>query len=601
LIGVDALFAGALALEDAGRFDEALENYRRLLAQASGHADAWHNQGLLLARLGRLAEAEQSHRAYAQAHPQSVRARSDLADVLLALGRYEEALEALDHDLEPGARDGPGLVRRGLALSCLRRFDEARATFALARSRFPVEVARFTARVAPGAELDAMLSPENIFLERGYAALGHCDWSGWEALVAEARRAASATDVVLEPAIAFMARLLPLTGAERHDVARHIAVRIESRVAALPPPAPRQRARIRVGILSPDFREHLNAYLLLPLFELADRQRFELYAYSLMAEDGSAARARVHTASDVFRDLHAVSDEQAAAAIRGDDIDILLDVAGHTTGGRFGIVARRPARVQVEYLGFSASMASRRVDYAIVDRIVASQDAEWSETLVYLPHTWFLYDYRAPVPETKLTRADYGLPAEAFVYCAFHRAEKISPDLFELWMRILAQVPESVLWCLELSETAKGNLRREAAKRGIDPARLVFAPFEPRHGDRYLPRQRLGDLMLDSLYHNAMTTACDALGSGLPVLTLKGSALAARGGASFVTAAGLPELVVPDREAYVAEAIEIARDPKRLVKYREKLLSREGPLFDTTARVRELEACFVGMLGSSQP
>lgn len=597
MIGVDALFAGALALEDAGRFVEALEHYRRLLVQAPGHADAWHNQGLLLARLGRLEEAEQSHRAYVQAYPRSARARSDLADVLLALGRYEEAIDALEF----AAQDGPALVRRGLALSCLRRFDEARTTFALAQSRFPAEVARFVARVAPGAELEAMLSPESIFLERAYAALGQCDWSGWDALVAEARRAASATGLVLEPAVAFMVRLLPLTGAERHKVARHIAARIESRVAALPPPAPRQRTHIRVGILSPDFREHLNAYLLLPVFELADRKRFQLYAYSLMADDGSAARARVRTASDVFRDLHAVSDEQAAAAIRGDDIDILLDVAGHTTGGRFGIVARRPARLQVEYLGFSASVASRRVDYAIVDRIVASQDAEWTESLVHLPHTWFIYDFRAPVPATKLTRADYGLPADAFVYCAFHRAEKISPDLFELWMRILAQVPESVLWCLELSEAAKGNLRREAAKRGIDPARLVFAPFEPRHGDRYLPRQRLGDLMLDSLYHNAMTTACDALGSGLPVLTLKGSALAARGGASFVAAAGLPELVVPDREAYVTEAIAIARDPKRLGKYREKLLSREGPLFDTAARVRELEACFIGMLDSSQP
>ncbi len=599
MIGIDALFARALALEDAGRLDEALEHYRQLLIQAPVHADAWHNQGLLLARLGRLEKAEQSHRAYLQAHPQSMRARSDLADVLLALARYDEAIEALERGVELAAQDGPALVRRGLALSCLRRFDEARATFALARSRFPAEVARFVARVAPGAELDAMLSPENIFLERAYAALGQCDWSGWDALVGEARRAASATDVVLEPAIAFMARLLPLTGAERHDVARHIAVRTESRIAALPPPAPRQRTRIRVGILSPDFREHLNAYLLLPLFELADRKRFELYAYSLMADDRSTARARLRAASDVFRDLHGVSDEQAAATIRGDDIDILLDIAGHTTGGRFGIVARRPARLQVEYLGFSASMASTRVDYAIVDRIVASQDAEWSERLVYLPHTWFLYDFRAPVPATKLTRADYGLPEDAFVYCAFHRAEKISPDLFELWMRILAQVPNSVLWCHDLPETAKRNLGKEAAKRGIDPARLVFAPFEPRHGDRYLPRQRLGDLMLDSLYHNAMTTACDALGSGLPVLTLKGSALAARGGASFVSAAGLPELVVADRDAYVAEATALARDRRRLAKYREKLLSREGPLFDTAGRVRDLEACLAGMLGSS--
>jgi predicted O-linked N-acetylglucosamine transferase (SPINDLY family) len=517
-----------------------------------------------------------------------------LADVLLASGRYREALEVL-RGLD-GHEDGAALVRSGLALSCLRRFDEARATFAMARCRFPEEAERFVARVAPGGESDTMLSPENIFLARSYAALGLCDWSGWEALVTEARRAASADNLMLEPAIAFMVRLLPLTGVERHGIARHIAARIEACIEPLPRPAPRQRERIRIGVLSPDFREHLNAYLLLPLFELVDRQRFEMYAYSLMADDGSAARARVRGAAEAFRDLHAMSDEAAAAAIRQDDVDILLDVAGHTTGGRFGIVARRPARVQVEYLGFSASMGSRRVDYAIVDRITATQDAEWSEALVYLPHTWFLYDFRSPVPGVELTRRDYGLPADAFVYCAFHRAEKISPDLFDLWMRILAKVPNSVLWLLDLPEAARRNLRGEAARRGIDPSRLIYAPFEPRHGNRYLPRQRLGDLMLDSLYHTAMTTACDALGSGLPLLTMKGPAFASRAGASFLTAAGLPDLIVPDREAYVAEAVALARDPKRLASYREKLLSRSGPLFDTVARVRELENCFLGMI-----
>ena len=596
MIGGDRLFARAIALEDAGRAEEALEHYGRLLAQAPHHADAWHNRGLLLARLGRLSEAEENHRAYVQTHCESARAHSDLADVLLARGCYDAALEALEWILRRHPDDVPALVLRGVALSCLRRLHEARALFSQTRSRFPEKVARFVGRVTPGATLDQMLSPENIFLTRRYAELSQCDWSGWDGLVAEARDAAGALEVALEPAIGFMVRLLPLTGVERHAIMRHIAAPIESRSPAMPPPPPRRHQRIRIGVLSPDFREHLNAYLLLPFFELLDRERFEIYAYSLTGDDGSAARARVRTATDFFRDVHASSDEDAARTIRQDDIDILLDVAGHTTGGRFGIVARRPARYQVEYLGFSASMGSRRVDYAIVDRIVASQDGEWSEKLLYMPHTWFLYDFRAPVRQSGVKRSDYGLPDAAFVYCAFHRAEKISPDVFELWLRILAQVPNAVLWFLDLPEAAKRNLRGEAAKHGIDPGRLVFAPFEPRHGDRYLPRQRLGDLMLDSLYHTAMTTACDALGSGLPILTLKGSALAARAGASFLTAAGLPELVVSDREAYVAEAVALARDSQRLAKYREKLISREGPLFDTTARVRELENCFLGMV-----
>lgn len=594
--GADRLFARAIALEDAGRAEEALGHYGRLLAQAPDHADAWHNRGLLLARLGRLSEAEENHRAYLQAHCESARAHSDLADVLLARGSYDAALDALDWILQRHPEDVPALVRRGVALSCLRRLDEARTLFSGICSRFAEKVASFVGRVTPGAALDQMLSPENIFLTRRYTSLSQCDWSGWDGFVAEAREAAKAVEVALEPAIGFMVRLLPLTGVERHAIMRHIAAPIESRSPVMSPPLPRQHTRIRIGVLSPDFREHLNAYLLLPLFELLNRERFEIYAYSLTGDDGSAARARVRVASDFFRDVHNLSDEDAAKAIRQDDIDILLDVAGHTTGGRFGIVARRPARYQVAYLGFSASMGSRRVDYAIVDRIVASQDGEWSEKLLYMPHTWFLYDFRTPVREARATRTDYGLPEDAFVYCAFHRAEKISPDLFKLWMRILSQVPNAVLWFLDLAEEAKRNLRGEAAKRGIDPGRLVFAPFEPRHGDRYLPRQRLGDLMLDSFYHTAMTTACDALGSGLPILTLKGSALAARAGASFLTAAGLPELVVSDPEAYMAEAVALARDSQRLATCREKLVSREGPLFDTTARVRELENCFLEMI-----
>ena len=586
-----------IAQEDCAKNQEALDCYKRAIELRPQFDDALHNRGLLLARLGWWSEAEHAYREYASARPASVRAWNGLADVQLALDLYDEAVQSLDAALRLAPEDAPTLVRRGIAMACLRRFRDAQELFDSALRRSPAEAASFIQRAAPGAEAEMVLSPQNIFLSRAWAALGRCDWRGWDAFVGEMRATAGTRGVRIEPAVAFMAQHLPLSGFERHGIARRIAEQVESRVTPLPAPPPRSRSKLRIGILSPDYREHLNAYLLLPLFELADRRRFEMYAYSLSPEDGSAARARIRAAADAFRDVHAMQDRQAAQAIRADDVDLLIDAAGHTTGGRFSIIAQRPARAQALYLGFSGSLASSRVDYAIVDTVVATQDAEWSEQLLCLPHTWFLYDFRARVPETKLTRADYGLPTDAFVYCAFHRAEKISPDLFELWMRILAQVPRSVLWCLALPETAKGNLRTEAATRGIDPARLVFAPFEPRHGDRYLPRQRLGDLMLDSLYHNAMTTACDALGSGLPVLTLKGSALAARGGASLVTAAGIPELVVADREAYVAEAVALARDPKRLARYREKLFSREGPLFDTAARVRELEACLAGMVG----
>ncbi len=585
------LYAAALSFEDLGQSDAALAHYDRALGIAPQHEDALHNKGLLLARLGRLEEAEANQRRYLAAFPEAVRAHSALADVLIASGRFEEALEILEalERLEP--QDASARVRRGVALASLQRYDEARAVFADARARDAHGIAQYLQRIAPGSDPDLMLSPENLFLWQCHLAQRRCDWSSWDACIAEMRRLPGNAAAAVEPAVAFMAFHLPLSGEERHATARHVAAHIEARTPALPPPAATRHARIRVGILSPDLREHLNAYLLLPLFELLDRERFELYAYSLAADDGSEIRGKLRVAADHFRELHSTTDQDAAARIRGDDIDILIDAGGHTTGGRFGITARRPARLQVLYLGFPGSLGSTRVDYAIVDRVVGGCAAEWSESLVHLPHTYYLYDFRAPVPELGLSRQHYGLPQDAFVFCAFHKAEKISPDAFALWMRILSQVPRAVLWLLALPAAAQRNLRRQAAAHGVDAQRLVFAPFDPR--DRYLARQRLGDLMLDAVHHSAMTTACDALAAALPVLTLRGTAMASRAGESLLRAAGLSELVAEDADTYVAQALQLAAGPPRLAEFRRRLAARAGPLFDTAARVRELEAAFL--------
>jgi len=582
-----------LAAEDAGRFEEAIACYRELLATEPRHADAWHNHGLLLARQGRLEEAAESHRNYLRAQPGSARACSDLADVLLALGDYDGAIAALDH---AEREEGTALVRRGLALSCLRRFKEARAAFEAARAADPDGVSRLTRRIAPDADPDAVLSPENTFVARAYGAFGHCDWSRWTGCVEVLRECAASPSAALEPAIGFMSQHLPVTARERLQIARHIARRIEARRTPLPPPAPRSGSRVRVGLLSPDFREHLNAYLTLPLFELLDRSKFELYAYALQPDDGSAIRKRLRAAADRFVELHALSDEQAALAIRGDDIDILIDIAGHTTGGRFGVVVQRPARVQASWLGFLGSLGSHRVDFAIVDPILAPQPEEWDERLVHVPHSFFLYDFRHPAPPAPPSRAAYGLPEDAFVYCAFHKAEKIGPDSFALWMQVLRAVPQSVLWFRALSPSAEANLRAAGLAAGINPKRLIFAPFE--RGDRYIARQRLGDLLLDALHHNAATNCCDALAGGLPVVTLRGSSAPSRVCESILTAGGLGDLVAADQEQFVEIAVSMGRDAEKAKSLKHRLWSNRAgaPFFDTLGRVRDIEACFMQML-----
>lgn len=590
---VRALYAIALCFEDLGEFENALAHYEAALVRAPAFADALHNRGLLLARLGRLEEADTNQRRYVAAHPRDVRAHQALADICLALGRFEDALAAIEaaERLAPG--DVGATLRRGATLASLRRFTEASECFARARAMDSTEVAEFLRRILPGSNADLMLSPENLFFWQCQLAFQRCDWTSWEACAEELRRLPSTPSALVEPAVTFISFHLPVSGVDRNAIARHVADRIEAGASVQSPPPFRPSGRIRVGLLSPDLREHLNGYLLLPLFQLLDRQRFELYAYSLATDDGSKIRATLFASADHFRDLQSASDEEASAAIRADDIDILVDAAGHTTGGRFSITARRPARLQVLYLGFAGSLGSTRVDFVIVDRVVAGSASEWTETLIHLPNTYYLYDFRAPVPQLPLSRRDYGLPKDGFVYCASHKAEKISPDAFELWMSVLRQVPGSVLWLLALPQAAQRNLRREAGVHGVDPARLIFAPFDPR--DRYLARQRLGDLMLDAVHHSAMTTACDAMAAGLPVLTLPGSAMSSRAGESLVRAAGLPELVAPDKDSYVNQAVQLAGDPARLKAYRDRLLGRTGPLFDTPGRVRELGQALLQM------
>jgi len=591
------LYATALCLEDCGQLNEALAQYDTALQLSPTFDDARYNKGLLLSRLGRLSDAERMHRHSIAADPNSSRAHSALADVLLAQGEHEDALKALDRLSALAPKDLTVQVRRGLVLALSKRFHESHEALASARSLDAAVFDQYVRHIAHGGDPDVVLSPESIFVCRRWLEFERCEWAAWDDVTAVMQEVATDPAIAVEPAAAFMCRLLPLGGSQRHAVVHKISSRIDLRYPPLPTPKPPARPRIRIGILSPDFRDHLNAYLLFPAFDLLDRTHFELFAYSLTSDDGSPVRDGIRRLADEFRDLQDIDDVRSAKLIREDDIDILVDVAGLTTASRYAITAQRPARLQVNYLGFSCSLASTRVDYAITDRNCGSAIGEWTEALAYLPDTHFLYDFRLPAPTERVKRSDYGLPEHAFVFCAFHRADKITPDVFKLWMRILAQATESVMWFRGLPEPAMQNLRAQATRQEIDPNRLVFAPFESSQNPRYLARHRLGDLMLDSLHHNAMTSACDALGMGLPMLTLPGNAMAARAGASLVRAAGLPELVADNEDDYVDKAIRLATKPSTVKALKARLQAgrRTAPLFDTVGRVRALEAAFQQM------
>jgi predicted O-linked N-acetylglucosamine transferase (SPINDLY family) len=353
--------------------------------------------------------------------------------------------------------------------------------------------------------------------------------------------------------------------------------------------------RIRVGYLSADFRTHPVSMLMAGVFEGHDRARFDPIAFSYGVDDASPLRARVKNSFSHFHDVRDVSDNDIALLIAESEIDILVDLTGLTASARPGVLALRPAPVQVNYLGFAGTMGAAFMDYIIADRIVIPETQQdfYTEKVAYLPHCYLPHDKARRVGTKKPSRTQAGLPERGFIFASFNNSYKFSPAMFEVWMRLLNAVDGSVLWLSEVNAAATRNLRREAQARGVDPARLVFAPRLPAAED-HLARVGLAELFLDTLPYNAHTTAMDALWAGLPVLTLMGESFAGRVAASLLQAANLPELITTSLQAYEDKALALARDPRDLSKLKAKLEANHigGPLFDTERFTRNLEAAY---------
>lgn len=370
--------------------------------------------------------------------------------------------------------------------------------------------------------------------------------------------------------------------------------------ANLPRLAPQegyQHKKIRIGYCSSDFCLHPVSMLTVELLELHDRTKFEVYGFCWSPSDGSALRQRVVSAFDHYLGMHLLDEETSARLIREHEIDILIDLQGQTSGARMHMLALRPAPVQVTYLGLPATTGMACIDYVIADRFLIPEEyaANYSEKPIYMPDVYQVSDRKrlcAPAP----TRKGCGLPAEGFVFCSFNNNYKYTPEVFAAWMNILRRVPGSVLWLLSDNPWAQANLQREAAASGLDPERLVFT--ERALPEHYLARYALPDLFLDTFPFNAGTTANDALWMGLPVLTMAGRSFAARMAGALLTAAGLPELITYDLQAYEDKAVELATTPGASLRLREHLETERasGVLFDTPRFVRNLELELVNIL-----
>ncbi|HEX3139828.1 MAG TPA: hypothetical protein VHQ87_07225, partial [Rhizobacter sp.] len=403
------------------------------------------------------------------------------------------------------------------------------------------------------------------------------------------------TDGHLLPSFVFNAIDCP--PAEQRHVGMLRSRALAHGMAKLPSlPKKRREGRIRIGYLSSDFYHHATAMLMAEQLEQHDRERFEVTLYSHSRDDGSALRQRVVAACEHFVDVTPLRHAAIAERIRADGIDILVDLKGHTRDSRMEVLAARPAPVQVGWLGYPGTSGADYIDYVVGDPVVTplSAAADFSEKIAQMPWSYQPNDRQRALPPSP-GRAACGLPEDALVLCCFNQAYKILPEALDAWARILTGAPHAVLWLLAWNEQAERNLRRELQQRGVDPSRLHFAPKVPM--DDHIARLRCADLFLDTWPYNAHTTASEALWAGVPVLTVPGATFASRVGASLARATSTDELVCDSVDAYVAKALELARDLPALRSLQGHLQAErlKLPLFDSQGTTQALEALYVRM------
>jgi len=561
-----------LAVNDPGSAGEVLEQVVREFPQM---APAHNLLGISLVQRARHSEALEHFASAIERAPQFTEAHINMGNALAELGRREEAVGYFEKAivLEPGSADARHNL--GIALQELSRHDEA------------IERFREVLEIDPERKynLGSLLWSQRLI----------CCWDALDSRTAELKAGVRKGLSLIEPFA-----LIAVSGdlEEQRLCAKRFC---EDKVwtgRSRPWKGERHRhERIRVAYLSADFREHAVAYCTAELFGLHDRSRFEVIGVSFGADDGSPMRAALVEAFDRFVDVRAQDDARVAGLLKDLQVDIAVDLTGFTRGCRPGILAFRPAPVQVGYLGFPGTTGGDFIDYLLADRfVIPEQDRQhYSEKVVYLPDTYMVNPSHRVMAEPLPRRADFGVPEAAFVFCCFNNNYKVTPEYFDVWMRLLSKVEESVLWLARDNAAAEANLRKEAARRGVDPRRLVFATFVKGIEEHYA-RLHLGDLSLDTGYNGHVTTA-DALWAGLPVLTCAGTAFAGRVAGSLLHSVGLPELVTPGLDEYEAMALRLAADKGLLAELRARLEKngRSAPLFDTDRFRRHIESAYTTM------
>lgn len=570
----EAFFYLGVSLLQRGLAEPAIQAFDKSIALAGPFFEALHERGTAYSRLGRNAAALASYLQAVRFKPGSFDVVFNIGKVYDELKHFSQAMAYYDRALALDPTSADAWAHRGAVLYDVERYAEAIDSWERALS------------IEPRAQ--------HLRGFRLHAKLRLCDWRHWESERADLlARFANGEDVCAP------FEMLAISGDEGiQSTCAQRWLQANSAAAAGTPEFRRPvRDKIRIGYFSADFKRHAVSYLIAELCELHDRESFEVFAFAISAAPpDDDMRARLVRAFDHFIEVAGQSDAEIVSRARSAELDIAVDLGGHTRGSRSGIFRQRVAPVQVNYLGYPGTVGASFIDYMVADEtaIPAPSRNHYAEKIAWLPDCFQPSDTRrafADVPPGAL-----GLPDSGFVFCCFNNTYKLSPEVFGSWMNILAEVERSSLWLLAESEQVKVNLRSEAARRGIDPDRLVFGDRLPM--DEYLSRFRRADLFLDTLPFNGGTTANDALYAGLPILTRVGDAFAGRMAASLLKALDLPELVAGSASEYEAIAIRLATNPGDLAQIKAKLGRNRaaGPLFDMPRYTRHLEEAYREMV-----
>lgn len=603
----EALADRGTALRELGRYEEALASYDQALQLQPDNAEVLSSRGAALQSMKQFDAALQSYERALTLLPNFPQALSNRGVLLAELHRFDEALASYDQALRLKPDYAEAFYNRGNLLREMKRFEDAVESYRRALTLKPDYGECLYNCAALFREMDrheqaATLYARLLAVGATYPyALGSlldsrlhcCDWAGY----ADAREQiihAVKADQLADVPFPFLAIC---DDAELQLRCARLYTSHKYPTAAQPLWSGQRRRhdRIRLAYLSADFHNHATAYLMAGLFELHDRQRFEVTAVSFGPNVSSPIRWRLEKSFDRFVDVQAMNDLDVARLMLALEIDIAVDLKGFTRDARPGILALRPAPLQVSYLGYPGTMGADYLDYIVADRhtLPEAHTAHYAEKVVWLPDSYQVNDARRPIAERTPTRLELGLPDKGFVFCSFNSPYKITPPIFDVWMRLLQAVHGSVLWLLGGNAVAEKNLRREASVRGVSPDRLVFAP-RMELAD-HLARHRQADLFLDNLPYNAHTTASDALWAGLPVLTCMGESFASRVAGSLLHAIGLPELIARNLKEYESLALELATHRAKLTTIRDKLDENRlsHPLFDTDRFRKNIESAYI--------